>query len=165
MAAPKPPTSLTPPAAPGIPKPPTFPGAPKPPGAAPAAPAAPSVPKPSVAGPAVPPPTAPKPPTISPAPAPTIASKPVTAGPIPVSVKPEAKKETAKVTVPAAVVPKPQATVRLQPRPQPSQAASFKVQTVEPVSETTEEEIPMNLAIVAVATAVIAFAIQVWMMM
>jgi len=85
---------------------------------------------------------------------------------VPVSVKPEAKKETAKVTVPAAVAPKPQATVRLQPRPQPAQAATFKVQTVESAPiETTEEEIPMNLAIAAVAAAFIALALQIWMML
>jgi len=146
---PKPPGSLQPPAAPGIPKPPTFPGAPKPP-APPAAPAAPGIPAP------------PKPAGIAPA-APVTVPKPAPVGPTPVAVKPQAKKETAKVAA-APGIPKPQATVRLQPRPAPSQlsSAAFSVQTVEPAPiETTEEEIPMNFAIAAVAASVIALAIQI----
>jgi hypothetical protein len=60
--------------------------------------------------------------------------------------------------------------VRLQPRPAPSQtaAATFKVQTIEPapIAEITEEEeIPMNLSIIAVVAAVVALGIQVWMML
>jgi hypothetical protein len=81
-------------------------------------------------------------------------------------VKPQAKKETAKIGSGIAV--KPQATVRLQPRPQPTQAASasFKIQSAEitPAGETTEEEIPMNLSIAALATAVVALVIQLWIM-
>jgi hypothetical protein len=80
-----------------------------------------------------------------------------------VAVKPQPKKETAKVAV-APGIPKPQATVRLQPRPAPSQlsSAAFNVQTIEPTPiETTEEEIPMNLAIAAVAASLIALAIQI----
>lgn len=91
---------------------------------------------------------------------------PSSIGPAPAAVRPQAKKETAKIGSGIAV--KPQATVRLQPRPQPSQAASatFKVQSAEIVSatETTEEEIPMNYSIAALVAAVIALAIQIWMM-
>ncbi|MDD5198339.1 MAG: hypothetical protein PHC88_00920 [Terrimicrobiaceae bacterium] len=95
--------------------------------------------------------------------------RPAVVGPAPAAVKPQAKKETAKVASHPGLAPKPQATVRLQPRPVPSQTASatFNVQTSEPAlaTETIEEEIPMNLAIAALATAVIALAIQIWMML
>ncbi len=88
------------------------------------------------------------------------------AGPAPAAVKPQTKKETAKIGSGIAV--KPQATVRLQPRPQPTAAASasFKIQPAETavLEETLEEEIPMNLAIAALATAVIALVFQIWMM-
>jgi len=152
---PAPPANFQPPSAPGVPKPPGFPGgaaAPKPPGVPPSAPA---IPKPA----SVPPSVA--------KPASTVMLKqPPSAGPTPVAVKPEAKKETAKIG--SGIAMKPQATVRLQPRPQPSQAASasFKVQSAEivPASETPEEEIPMNLSIAAVVAAVIALALQVWIM-
>ena len=100
------------------------------------------------------------------APPSVLRSAPSSIGSAPSAVRPQAKKETAKIGSGIAV--KPQATVRLQPRPQPSQAASatFKIQPSEIVSvdETTEEEIPMNLSIAALVTAVIALAIQVWMM-
>jgi hypothetical protein len=75
-----------------------------------------------------------------------------------------AKKETAKVAAAPGVPVKPQATVRLQPRPVPTALASssFNVQTTESaLDETSEEEIPMNFAIAAVVTAVIALAVQV----
>ncbi len=158
-SAPAPPAGLQPPSAPSIPKPPSFPSAPKPP-AAPMS--APSVP-PSAPG-------VPKPPSVPPTPTtPGLAPKPAPSaiGPAPVAVKPQAKKETAKIGSGIAV--KPQATVRLQPRPQPTQtaSASFKIQpsaAVIPAAETTEEEIPMNLAIAALATAIIALVFQVWMM-
>lgn len=146
---PTPPSNLQPPSAPGIPKPPSFPGvAPKPPGA-PAVPKPVSVPSSAEVAPAVP--------------------KPASVGPAPVAVKPQAKKETAKVASTPGLAPKPQATVRLQPRPAPSQAASatFKVQSsqIAPVAETLEEEeIPMNLAVAALVTAAIALLVQVWFM-
>lgn len=145
------PSNLQPPSAPGIPKPPSFSGAPpRPPGA----PSAPAVPKPASVPPSAAVPAVPKPASV---------------GPVPVAVKPQAKKETAKVASTPGVAPKPQATVRLQPRPAPSHAASatFKVQSsqIAPVAETLEEEeIPMNLAIAAVVTATIALLIQVWFM-
>jgi hypothetical protein len=152
-AAPQP-GGLQPPSAPSIPKPPSFPGAPKPPGMPGSAPnvppSAPGVPKAAV-------------PSSGGMPAPALKS-PV--GPAPAAVKPQAKKETAKIASGIAV--KPQATVRLQPRPQPTQAASagFKIQSAEiaSVEETTEEEIPMNLSIAALATAIIALVFQIWMM-
>lgn len=88
--------------------------------------------------------------------------------PTPAAVRPEAKKETAKVGSGIAV--KPQATVKLQPRPQPSQVASatFKTQSAEIVpaeaATLTEEEIPMNFSIAALVAAVIAFALQIFIM-
>jgi hypothetical protein len=86
---------------------------------------------------------------------------------VPVTVRPEAKKETAKIAATPGI-PKPQATVRLQPRPQPTPAAaSFQVQSVQPaISEAdANEEIPMNIAVIAVVAAVVALAIQIWTMM
>ncbi len=145
---PKPPTGFTPPSAPSVPKPPTFPGAPKPP-----SPPLPPKPPGSVA------PSAPSAPVV-----PASVPKPVPVGPAPVAVKPQAKKETAKVAATPGLPPKPQATVRLQPRPVPNQlsSAAFNVQTIEPaVAETPEEEIPMSFAIAALVTSVIALAIQV----
>jgi hypothetical protein len=88
---------------------------------------------------------------------------------MPVPVKPEAKKETAKINPASGIAAKPQATVKLQPRPQPSQvaSASFKVKSAEivPAPETVEEEeIPMNLSIVTLVAAVAALALQIWIM-
>ncbi len=142
------PASLQPPSAPGIPKPPSFPGAPKPPGP----PSAPLAPKP----------------LSTPAGAASGVPRPASVGPTPVAVKPQPKKETAKVASSPGIAPKPQATVRLQPRPVPTQtsSAAFKVPSTEPsaVAVITEEEIPMNLALAALATAVIALLVQVWFM-
>jgi hypothetical protein len=88
-------------------------------------------------------------------------------GPLPAAVKPEAKKETAKVA--SGIAMKPQATVKLQPRPQASQStsSSFTVKSTEivPTTETTEEEIPMNLSIAALAAAVLALVFQIWTML
>jgi hypothetical protein len=92
---------------------------------------------------------------------------PSAVGAAPAAVKPQAKKETAKIGSGIAV--KPQATVRLQPRPQPSQAASasFKIQSSEiapsPVTS-EEEEIPMNLSILTLVFAIVALIAQIWVM-
>ncbi len=150
------PAGLTPPSAPGIPKPPSFPGAAVPP-------SAPAVPKPVSA-----------PPSVAKAPgAPTVPLRmPPSAGASPAAVRPEAKKETAKIGSNSGTAVKPQATVKLQPRPQPSQvaSASFTAKSAQIVPAdaavlTQEEEIPMNLAIIALVAAVIAFALQLFVML
>jgi hypothetical protein len=110
------------------------------------------------------------PPTVVKAPAsPTVPLKaPPAAVPVPAPVTPAAKKETAKINPASGIAAKPQATVRLQPRPQPVSAASaaFKVKSAEivPADKAVEEEIPMNLAIVTLVAALAAFALQLWIM-
>ncbi|MGH8048703.1 MAG: hypothetical protein ACREKL_15795 [Chthoniobacterales bacterium] len=156
-AMPAPPAGLQPPSAPGVPKPPGMPGVPKPP----APPSAPGVPKPLSAPPSVV--KAPSSPTV-------MLKVPPSVGPAPAAVTPAAKKETAKINPASGIAVKPQATVKLQPRPpQPSQttSATFKVKSSEiiPAPETVEEEeIPMNLSIITLVAAVVALALQIWIM-
>lgn len=164
----KPPMGLKPPTGLKPPSPPSAPMAPKP-LSPPAAPSAPSMPKPAApaAGPAAP--------TLMPqgelAASPMAPSAPKFAGPAPMAVKPEAKKETAKVAPALAGKPLPQATVQMQKTPvRPAampNASSFKVQTIEPApqAEDSEEEIPMIYAASATALAIVALLVQVWMMM
>lgn len=141
-SAPHSPSGITPPSAPGI-KPPSVPGVKVP--SAPGVPVAPSGAKPaSVAPPGF------RPPSVS----------------APAAVKPAASEVAAKV---ASSAGKPQATVRLQPRPQPaapSASSAFKVQSVEAEVESADSnEIPMNLTIVALLAAAVALVSQVLMML
>lgn len=139
--APLPPSGLKPPAPPaGLtpPKPPAPPVAPaglKPPApVAPAAPAAPAIPA---------------------------APKPAMPAPAPVAVKPEAKKETAKVS-PSPSKPLPQATVQLTqkaPLPAAASTSSFKTTEVAPVAE-GPDTLTTILGAAALVAALIALGVQ-----
>lgn len=84
----------------------------------------------------------------------------------PVTLKPETKKETAKVPPSSPVRPMPQATVQLKQQA-PSQSASvsgaLKIQPVTPLK--AQDTLSPVLGGIAVAAGLIALLVQIWMML
>lgn len=169
---PAPPSSV--PIAPGVPKPPSppaVPSMPKPPAPSTAAAGIPSVPKPPIAPAISHAPSAPKPP-ISPA-APGPSRPPVSGvggGIAPQPLKPEAKKETAKVKTGTVTAKLPQATVRMQKASQPVQPGTVSGNiTVAPTTHVAQTEAAQDIApvlgIAALVAALLALAVQIWTML
>lgn len=144
------------------PKPAPAGAVPPPPGLKPPAPPAPPA---GLKPPGAPmaPPMAPKPPGIVAAPAaPVAAIAPSPLAPAPVAIKPETKKETAKVSPSPASKPLPQATVQLSPKPPAAAAAatsSFKL-TAPTQATQTQDSMTTILGAAAVVSALIALAVQ-----
>lgn len=170
-AIPKPPGSVAP-GAPSIPKPPApasgIPSIPKPPGGAgiPKPPGS-TIPKPPGAPAAPIAPVAPKPPGSAAA----AISRPAAAagGGAPVApqpLKPEAKKETAKVQPGVVTAKLPQATVKLQKPSQPGTvSANINVPAISqaPAPAPAEELSPV-LGVAALVAALLALGVQLWTM-
>ncbi len=82
------------------------------------------------------------------------------------AVKPQPKKETAKVTPIPATGPKPQATVQLQKPSASAAKPDFKIQSAPAIVEADASYEPdMNLSVVAAIAAVLALLVQVWFLM